>query len=103
MIKLLDTLWSSLCLGAFGIVMGVAGYLVRRNADRWGRQAAEASAHPRPMLRWVYGRPVSATIFAERYRLTGIAAMAMGVIWLVYAAITIVATIVHGFTGGMMA
>jgi hypothetical protein len=91
MLKLLETLWSSFWLCGFAIVLGVGGYFVCRRAEAWGRQAAEATAHLPPMLRWLCGREYSSAEFIWRYRLVGIGALVVAGICFVYAAVAIIA------------
>ena len=98
MVKLIETLWSARWLCGFAVICGVGGYYVCRRAEQWARQAAEATAHPAPMLRWLYRRQYSATEFIWRHRLAGVGAIVIAMFCLLYAVVTIIATAIRGFS-----
>ena len=95
MLKLLETLWSSFCLCGYAIVLGLGGYFACRHAEAWGRQAAEATADPPRMLRWLYDREYTPAKFIWGYRIAGVGAMVLASICLVYAVATVAETFVR--------
>jgi glycerol uptake facilitator-like aquaporin len=95
MLKLLETLWSSLWLGGCAIVLAVGGYIVLRYAEQWGRQAARAAADGPRLVRWLDPTQYTAADFIWRYRLAGVGAFVMAGVFLVLAVVNIVRTVLQ--------
>jgi hypothetical protein len=97
MAKHVETILSWFYFCGFGMLCGVVGYLLRRNAAKFGRQSAEAMTGTPRMLRWLYYPECTEAEFVWRYRSAGLAQMIMGCVFLVAGIVMIVVTTIRIF------
>lgn len=95
--KVVETLLSWVYLCGFGIVFGVVGYYFRRNAEKFGRQSAEAGEGMPRMLRWLNYPKYSEAEFVALYRNAGLVQMVMAVVGLVAGIVMIIVTTIRIF------
>ncbi len=97
MVRVVEKLlsWGFVC--GFGIVCGVVGYYVRRNAEKLGRQCAESRNGMPRILRWLSRPTYSEAEFAWLYRSAGLGQMIMAVVLLVAGVVMIIVTTIRLF------
>jgi hypothetical protein len=92
MVKSFEPLQSWFYICGFGILCGAVGYLYRRNAARFGRQSAEATADTPRLLRWLNHPTFTDAEWVSRYRTLGLAHLILGCLCFVAGIVMILVT-----------
>lgn len=92
MVKHFETIQSWFYICGFGILCGAAGYLFRRNAAKFARQSAEATADAPRMWRWVNHPSYTEAEWVSRYRSLGLAHMILGCLCFLVGIVMIIVT-----------